>query len=257
MKLSQFSVRLCILLLIYCLAGCGSDETTQEVSAPVAAEKPVQVQQTNTDDITTAVATATDQHQDNALALYAAGLSNDNPAEIFTAIDQLEQACLKNPGNNLCWIDLADAYFYSDNLLQYPYAIELYWMLYHEAETDSNLLLARLVEAYQKIGNPQAAFDVATERLRQATATEIQNSALQLTWLAVENDRYQETAELLSTTATSSDNAEFLQLLAASLHELNGDDDSARKAIDQALANLTADTPLFKLAQQVRGRLAQ
>lgn len=253
MNLSQFAVRLSILLLFCCLAGCSSDGTTQETSAPVTAKRSVQDPQTTPN----TVATTTDQQHNDTLALYAAGLSNENPAEIFTAIDQLERACLKNPDNNLCWIDLADAYFYSGNLLQYPYAIELYWMLYHENGTNSDPLLARLVEAYQKIGNPQAAFDVASERLRQATATEIQNSALQLTWLAVENDRYQETAELLSTTATSSDNAEFLQLLAASLYELDGDDDSARKAIDLALTDLTADTPLFKLAQQVRGRLAQ
>ena len=125
--------------ILFFLVGCGSDESAESVKrsdddkilkeAGVGLPSPQLLHETGID-------------------TFAMGISSDDPAAIMQGISLLEQATLASPDEDAYWLDLADAYMASGNVLQYPYAVEIYWMLYQENNTRKDALLTRLIEAY-------------------------------------------------------------------------------------------------------------
>lgn len=232
-----------LLTLLLILVGCGADVPEVPVGVnhggkPVDGPSAALLHETGVD-------------------LFASGLASDDIDAIVQAIDLLEQAALTAPYNNAYWLDLADAYMNSGLATEYPNAIDTYWMLYEEGDSQADALLARLVEAYQQVGNQQAAFDVASERLKQATEKQSSSAGLQLTWLAFTNGQIDKTTELLVDKADDLDKPGVLLLLASSLKELTDDNEAALDLIEDALDEFDKNSPSAKLAEQIRARLSK
>ena len=221
--------------------GCGSDDPEKQTSIRA--------------DTTPVGGTSAALLHDSGVELFASGLASEDLDAIIQAIDLLEQAAIGAPSNNVYWLDLADAYMNSGLATEYPYAIETYWMLYQEKDPQADAILARLANAYQEVGNRKAAFDVASERLKQANEKQSGSAGLQLTLLAFANGGIDKTVELLVDKADDLDEPGTMLMLAASLKELVNDREAALDLVEDALDELDKNSPSAKLAEQMRGRM--
>lgn len=241
------------LALIFCLSGCGSDETPGSQSVT---SKPQHLkQQPNQLPVKATELVEAQRLHNVGIETFAIGLGAEDVTAVVQGITMLEEATLKAPDNNAYWVDLADAYISSELAVYYPGAVNIYWMLYQEEEGQRDAMLSRLVNAYQKVGNRQAAFDAAALQLQRASEQQVNQAALQITWLAFANGQSHEAAKQLTDKAKDLGRQDFLLLLAASLKELVEDRDGAIKLVDQALAKMGNDTESARLAKQMRGRL--
>ncbi|MCX7627369.1 MAG: hypothetical protein N2Z69_03020, partial [Methylophilaceae bacterium] len=192
----------------------------------------------------------------SGLEAYAAGLAGDDPAAVLAGITLLERAALGIPANSAYWLDLADAYVNSGIALKYPKAIDIYWMLLLEPQANQDALLARLVEAYDRVGNCDAAFSAATERLRRATPEQANQASLQLAMMSLGCDRMGMAAAKLAEKAKTLDRSAYQWLLASALQEAADDPKAAVNAIDQALKQLDANPAAKEMALRERARIA-
>ncbi len=191
---------------------------------------------------------------ETGIETFAIGVSGDDPAATMQGISLLEQAVIASPDEITYLIDLADAYMASGIVLQYPYAVDIYWMLYNEGNQQKDALLVRLAEAYAKAGNYNAAFEVAMIRLSEADDKQVDNAALHLTLLAMSNNMFDKAAKALIKKAGKKDNSAYLLLLAASLKEASGDVDSSVKLLDKTLKD-QKNTKFFELVYQAKQRM--
>jgi len=189
-----------------------------------------------------------------AVEIFAIGISSDDPAAVMHGISLLEQATIASPDETTYWVDLADAYMASGIVLQYPYAIDIYWMLYNEDNSQKDVLLTRLIEAYTKVDNYNAAFEVAIIRLSDAGDQQIDNAALHLALLAISNSMFDKAATALIEKAEKVDNSAYLLLLASSLKEASGDMESSVKLLDGILGD-QKNTIFFELIYQAKQRM--
>jgi len=238
--------------LVLCLAGCGSDKPSD---APSVTSSPSQ----NINKQSPSPNSPLKEHgagvlHDTGVETFAIGLGSDDTLAIMQGISLLEQATVAAPDETIYWIDLADAYLSSGIALQYPHAIDIFWMLYQEGDSQKDPLLARLTEAYALVGNYDAAFTVAKARLQQAKAEHSDMAALQLVLLAPGNGRFAETSRALVDKSAELGGRDYLLLLASTIEDLSGNTQAATKLLDQALAKI--DNPeLAKYASQVRERM--
>lgn len=235
------------LATVLLLASCGADE--QQPAAPKQPSAGQALPATLPDSQAEAL------HR-SGLETYTAGIGGDDPAAVLAGIGLLERAALGIPANTPYWLDLADAYLYSGIALNYPKAIDIYWMLLADPSANQDALLARLAEAYDRVGNCNAAFSAASERLRRAGPQQANQASLQLAMMSLGCDRFEQAAASLSDKAKTLDNAAYQWLLASALQEAAGDPKSAVSAIDQALKQLGANPAAKEMALRERARMA-
>lgn len=238
-------------ILLLLLAGCGSDDHIESSAQDTSKSAH---QQTTTPPPQNRLESLDSQSlHDTAIELFAMGLSTDDPATIMKATAMLEEAVTINPDNTAYWIDLADAYLNSGIVLQYPYAIDIYWMLYQEGDPQKTALLTRLAEAYHKIGNLEATFSVSRKRLELSNPAEAAHAGLYLAMLAPGNGKFRETIQALKKKAEALDDPGYLLLLAAALGEVSESED-AIELLDKAIAEVS-NPDLLKLAKQAKERM--
>lgn len=240
------------LLLLACLAGCGSEETSPQSSQTTA-----QSSQTASQPLQKRLGALDSQSlHDTAIELFALGISSDDPAAIIQATALFEEAVTANPEETAYWIDLADAYMLSDIPTQYPYAVDIYWMLLKEQDAPKDILLGRLSEAYYTLGNTQLAYDTAYERLKLASDKQVKTAAYSFAYMAVANRSINPAVKVLQEKAERQDNPAYILLVASLLQELTGDKNKAIELIDKALAEGAVGSPLMKVAEAERRRLS-
>ena len=234
-------------LFIFFLNSCSSDESNKSLETSDKKKSIPQV----------VLSSPSSQFlYETAIEIFTIGISSDDPAAVMQGISLLEQATIASPDETTYWVDLADAYMASEIALQYPYAIDIYWMLYNEDNPQNNVLLTRLIEAYTKVDNYNAAFEVATIRLSQADDKQVDNAALHLTMLAMSNSMFDKAAKALIEKAEKVDTSAYLLLLASTLKEATGDIESSVKMLDDILGD-SKNTIFFELISQAKQRMKQ
>lgn len=248
------------LALAVSLTGCGKDDAPHDPAAARGANQAAATEsarasagQPSTPPLATPGAALL---HDTGVETYAVGYGSDDPTAILRGISLLEQAAQADPGNDGLWLDLADAYLSSGLITEYPYAIDIYWMLLDTDAIPDDLLLGRLSVAYGKVGNSQGAFDTGVERVKRAGGDEVNAAALQLALLAPATDSYNRAAGVLIDKAGQLPDPAYLLLIASALEDAGGDRETAVKLIDQALEKLDSKSPAAVMARRERGRLS-
>lgn len=247
----------CGLSLLLLLAGCGSDDqAVEKTQHSKAKSQPQQVSVKGAPKALQQGATPEMLHE-TGVELFTAGLSSDDPAAIMQATAMLEEAVIISPEKTEYWVDLADAYMLSDIPVQYPFALDIYWMLLQEKDAKTDIILARLADAYFKQGDFPEAFEAGRERLKQAQSDQVKPAAYDLAYLAIANRSQKEAISALKDKSEDDQEPAYLLLVASLLEESSGNRDHAVDLIDKALQESNKDSALSELARSERRRMAQ
>lgn len=252
---SRCAALFCCLAFFLYLSGCGSDETT---GTPASTSSKSASEQARTQPSQSPVKETTSQAlHESAVELFALGISGDDPSAVMQATSLFEQAVAADPDNTAYWIDLADAYMLSDIPGQYPYAIDIYWILLKEKDSQQDILLGRLADAYFKTGQTQLAFDASMKRLELAQDDRVELAAYSLAYMALANRSFVPAVNALKTKAGSHQNPTYLLLVASLLEDASGNPAGAVELINKALQKGQDGSPLAQLAENERRRIQQ
>lgn len=189
----------------------------------------------------------------NALgrALFPTALGH--PERRQEAVSLLEQALLADPNNEQVQLDLADAYVQLSTEETLTLALGIYEKMLSRYPRGNEALLARIADAYGRLGNFDAAIAVAAARLR----TEMKSpfpAALQIADFAVQsNDLERGIDELTGVVRGFPEDAGIKLLLATLLLDSN-QPAAAASHVDAALKLLPAEAPLAKAARRLQER---
>lgn len=176
-----------------------------------------------------------------------------NPERRQEAVALLEQAFLTNPNSEQIQLDLADAYMQLSTEETLTLAIGIYEDVLARHPRGNDALLARIADAYSRLGNFDAAIAVAAARLR----TEVKSpfpAALQIADFAAQSsDLERGIDELTGVVRGYPEDAGVRLLLASLLLDLN-QPAVAVPHIDAALELLPAESPLAQVARHLQER---
>jgi tetratricopeptide (TPR) repeat protein len=187
------------------------------------------------------------------MSLFMASLRDAEGLE--RAVTLLEQAVTDNPRNDRYKVDLADAYMYLNNELSVALAIDWYLdVLSRDGRNDA--LLARIAEAYARLGNYDTAFEYAGMRLKAGTDSAYP-AALQMALLALDSRDYPRGIAELQRLLGQRPNEQAARLLLAAVEEQAGDKAKALALVQQVISAAPKDAPLAAQAQQMKERIAR
>lgn len=185
-------------------------------------------------------------------ALFSAAIGNR--AKQREAVALLEQALLANPTNELVRLDLADAYVQLQTEETLTLALGLYESVLAERPGD-DALLARIADAYGRLGNFDAAIAVAAARLKNRDAVKTPfPAALQIADFATQSRDIERGIQELQAIVKSFPKDAGVKLLFATLLLDAGQSEPARSQIDAVLKMLPEDAPLAKEARRLQKR---
>ncbi len=238
-----------LVLFSFFIVGCGSDNA-RDSSKISKKNKAVSESGINLSPLSPQIL------HETGVETFALGISSDDPGALVQGISLLEQAALADPDNSIYWIDLADAYMASGNVLEYSYAIDIYWMLLSEDNPQQDALLSRLIEAYTRAGNFSAAFDAAIMRLAKSKPEQVDKAGLHLAMIAMSFGAFDKAAKALIKKAGDIDDSAYLLLLAASLEQVSGDSDLSKDLLNKILDD-NQNIRFAKSIEQAKQRMKQ
>lgn len=177
-----------------------------------------------------------------------------DPVKQREAVALLEQAWLANPANELIRLDLADAYVRLQTEETMTLALGLYESVLAERPGD-DALLARIADAYGRLGNFDAAIAVAAARLKNRDAVKTPfPAALQIADFATQSRDTERGIQELQAVVKSYPQDAGVKLLFVTLLLDAGQSEAARSQIDAVLKILPEDAPLAKEARRLQKR---
>ena len=184
--------------------------------------------------------------------LFTASLGN--PERKRDAVAILEQALQADPTNEQIQLDLADAYV----LLSRDETLALALNLYEAAlakHPGDDALLARIADAYGRLGNSDAAIAVAASRVKADGKTKTPfPAALQISDFAVQSQDLERGVSELQRIVRDQPQDAGVRLLLAALLLDTGQTEPAQSQIEKALQLLPPGAPLAQAARRLQER---
>ena len=189
------------------------------------------------------------------VSLFAASVESQDPITRDDALVLLEKAVRNDPDNNLYKVDLGDAYVQLGRDVSICLAIDLYEdALSSEPKNDG--LVSRISDAYRRLGNYDAAFAFASQRL-SGQSDRVFRGAAQIAMIALESGKLDRGIKLLEDASSNHPKDHAVALLLATLQAEAGQKTQALAIVEGVIKASPDDSLLAVQAEQMKERIAK
>lgn len=186
--------------------------------------------------------------------LFAEAVVENNQEKLFDAIGYLEKACAADPENKAITVDLADAYMEVNSPSLTAIAIEFYESVFESFADDP--LLARIIAAYQQLGNYEAAFALSQKRMGNCPEAMRRATAIQMSFIAMSARKLDQAESAILADIQKRGEDALLRLIISTLKQAKGDQVGALAAVDGVLADKGVDPPTKEYALKLKESIA-
>ena len=195
---------------------------------------------------------ASEYHEIGA-TIFAEAVVKNNSEMLLKSISYLEKACACEPENRGMTVDLADAYMQVDSPTLTALAIELYESVFSSFSDDS--VVARIVNGYEQLGNYEAAYAFAENRMEYCPPEARQSAAKQMSVVALLSNKELDAESVILADIVKRGDDPLLQLTIVALRQGKGDKTGALKIINNILRREDINSPIHIYANHLKAEV--
>ena len=250
-----FTVVFTVMLLALAIAVTGIACSKDESSDKTTEKDPKQVSSKPASNAAVPDKAAAAEMHNLGASLFAASVESQDPITRDDALVLLEKAVRNDPDNNLYKVDLGDAYVQLGRDVSICLALDLYEdALSHEPKNDA--LVSRISDAYRRLGNYDAAFAFASQRL-SGQGDQVFRGATQVAMIALESGELDRGIKLIEDASHNHPKDHAVSLLLATLQAETGQKAQALAIVEGVIKASPDDSLLAVQAEQMKERIAK